>query len=49
MAGQHVGLAPSGRRRPAPSRQPSPPDGHVVALLQERGGKVRPVLVLDPA
>jgi len=25
------------------------PDGHVVALLQERGGKARPVLVLDPA
>lgn len=25
------------------------PDGHVVALLQERGGRARPVLVLDPA
>lgn len=25
------------------------PDGHVVALLQDRGGRARPVLVLDPA
>ena len=25
------------------------PDGHVVALLSDRGGKARPVLVLDPA
>ena len=25
------------------------PDGHVVALLEDRGGSARPVLVLDPA
>ena len=40
------GLAPSGRDGVVAAFAP---DGHVVALLTDRGDRARPVLVLDPA
>ncbi|PFG38472.1 tRNA pseudouridine synthase B [Georgenia soli] len=50
--GGHDGAAGDARRDPqgpGPVTAAFAPDGHVVALLQDRGGKARPVLVLDPA
>ena len=43
------GGAPLEPGSPGPVTAAFAPDGHVVALLQDRDGKARPVLVLDPA
>ncbi|WP_205739794.1 tRNA pseudouridine(55) synthase TruB [Georgenia sp. SYP-B2076] len=43
-----AGTGPTGRDHPVVTAALAP-DGHVVALLTDRDGKGRPVLVLDPA